>query len=552
MTRKHGQLSANDANSNLQVDGSHVRTLKWYDLTAYGIAATVGSGIFVVCGEIALKVTGPSVVWSTVIAGLLALLTGICYLEFAGAFPVSGSGYSYCYAVLGEFVAWFMGWNLTLEYAFSASFIAEKWVIGLVNFLKANCKLTIPEYLYNFKLETLSKLLFGPDNVIRINILAALLIILVGAVVSRGVSMGARITNCITALNISIIALIIIVGSFYVQPSNWTAEGFFKDNDRTVIFAGAGQMFFSYIGFDTISSMAGEAVNPTRDLPIAVCLTISVATALYIAVGLVLTGMVVYTNLDKDAALADAFFKVVSPKMALVVSIGALLCTLATTFTCMIGQPKIFQAISKDGLLPRRIFNRTDARGTPVRGVFATTLLAATLVLFLNVDQFLINAISLGILFGMAIVCLSLIVARVQKHEAVRTTGIVAVSLFVIGCFLASLAQKTNSSFAYWLMAASGIGLMIIPLIYLIYIFYTLGDRIGALSATFACPLMPFLPCIAAFTNIYVACSIEDLQLPMIMFAIWTVIGIVIYFSYGLRHSTAAQIEASPETPKMQ
>lgn len=526
------------------------RTLTWVDLTLYGISATVGSGVYTVVGQVAqggnpVKVggvsyftspTGPAAILSTLIAGALSLLTSICYLEFASALPISGSGYAYFYSMIGEFLGWFIGWNLTLEYAFAAAAIAGKWS-GILK------KLLIHLDMLPAGVQWVFGWSFTEDKLFRLDLVAPLLIVLMGAVVSRGVSMGARFTNVATIMNLSLIVFIVVVGSCYVSYANWTP--FFAPVDAVVptppslsarIFSGGAEMFFCYIGYDTVSTLSADAVNPARDIPIAAFLTIGTATLLYGLVGLVLTGMQRYTQFEREAPLAGAFRAVNLPIVANVVSILSLLNMSVTVFACLLGQPKIIAAISRDGLLPRGLA-RENRRGVPSRSVFATVALTAAVAAVFDVNEGLIDMIAAGCLFSMSIVCAGMLAARFNHAPAsLRGQGHVCTTVF----FVASLATCLSFVKDGGLVLTVGCGLVsLAALIHLTWLFMLHSAQLrpvtsGSLNA-FVCPLMPLIPCIAMLANNYVFASIKMEQIKLFIW--WAVIGVAIYFTYSLHHS---------------
>lgn len=547
------------------------RTLTWVDLTMYGIAATVGSGIYSIVGKVArgriqdinsayyIDSLGPGVTFSIAIAGGLSLLTSICYLEFASALPISGSGYAYFYSMIGEFLGWFIGWNLTLEYAFAAAAVAGKWSNGLESLVKDY----IPTWLtwvFNYPLSEEYKLF-------RINLVAPVLILFLGLIVNRGVSMGSRFTNAATILNLSLISFIIFVGWFYVSYDRWTdfipdikdAEGNVVKNGMSQfarVLSGASEMFFCFIGYDTVSTLSVDAINPARDIPIAAFLTIGTATSLYCLIGLVLTGIVdVLPN--GNTVLSDSFkaagnavglsstASTIAKGASYIVSVGSLLNMAVTIFACILGQPKIFAAISRDGLLPKGLA-RENSRGVPTRSVMATLLLTAGITAIYDVDSGIIDMISAGCLFSMSLVCAGMLACRfnnapdqLKLYGHISTTAFFFTSMFCCWTFFydSSLVLKIIST------VLTGI-----PLLSLVFMFMTNSNQLKPLSASaqiksFVCPLMPIIPCLAMAANNYVLVSIpwRDIKL----FIAWAVIGISVYMGYGLHHSKLGQeIEA--------
>lgn len=524
---------------------STVRHLKWWDLTAFGIATTIGSGIYVTCGLVARDLTGPSVVFSTMIAGAISILTGICYLEFASSLPISGSGYAYFYTLVGEFLAWFIGWNLTLEYAFSAAAIAGGWTNYLVTLFES-LNLPIPTFLYNVPL----------IGILRLNILSPLVVFLIGFFVSRGLKFGAMITNTITLFNLALIGFIIIVGGAYVKTSNWTP---FAPAGVGAIFQGAGEMFFSYLGFDTITTLAADSVNPSRDIPLATILTITIATILYMSVGLVLTGMQSFKDLDESNPLALAFTAVGCQWAYYIVTVCALTTMTLTIFTSMVGQPKIFKAMARDGLLPAKLAS-TNRNHVPMYSVSLTILLTALLALFLDVRTGLIEMISFGCLFCLSAICAATLSNRFTRIQEVgpnlptvslKRTGITAIIIYYFGC-LGTAAVWNRSSFTTLQLALTGVMFavtVLVPFGVLLFLFIKHRKLLSASSLGenvkhFVCPAMPLLPCVAILFNSIVMMKTDLMDIGL--FIGWSAIGIAVYFTYGINHSKLIEYQEIP------
>lgn len=532
------------------------RTLTWIDLTMYGIAATVGSGIYSIVGNIArgrnldtatglvyIDSLGPGVIYSIAIAGALSLLTSICYLEFASALPISGSGYAYFYSMIGEFLGWFIGWNLTLEYAFAAAAVAGKWSIGLRALFGQKYPSSL-EWIFNYPI--------NEEMHFRINLVAPALILILGLIVNRGVSMGSRFTNAATLLNLSLIGFIIVVGWIYVDYSRWTPFIPEIKSDEALspfarVISGASEMFFCFIGYDTVSTLSVDAINPSRDIPIAAFLTIGTATALYSLIGIVLTGMVAnFADLSpKNTVLSGAFEKAGAVASSHIVNVVSLMNMAVTVLACIMGQPKIFAAISRDGLLPKCLA-RENSRGVPTRSVMATLLLTAGITAIYDVEKGIIDMISAGCLFSMSVVCAGMLACRFNNApENLRYYG-----------HLSTMAYFFTSMFCCWtflhdaslLIKIGSVVLMGVPLSALCIMFMTRSNQLRPLSASaavksFVCPLMPIIPCLAMAANNYVLVSISWYQIKL--FIAWAVIGISFYLGYGLHHSKLGQeIEA--------
>lgn len=527
---------------------STTRHLKWWDLTAFGIATTIGSGIYVTCGLVARDLTGPSVVISTMIAGAISILTGICYLEFASSLPISGSGYAYFYTLVGEFLAWFIGWNLTLEYAFSAAAIAGGWTNYLVTLFEA-LDLPIPKFLYDIPL----------IGILRLNFLSPLVIIFIGFFVSRGLKFGAMLTNAITIFNLGLIGFIIVVGGTHVKTSNWTP---FAPNGIGAILQGAGEMFFSYLGFDTITTLAADSVNPARDIPLATILTITIATILYMSVGLVLTGMQSYSDLDETNPLALAFMAVGTKWAYYIVTICALTTMTLTIFTSMIGQPKIFKAMSRDGLLPTQL-SKCNKNHVPMFGVGVTIILTSLLALFLDVRTGLIEMISFGCLFCLSAICAATLTNRFTRLQEIgpnvpmlslKRTGISATVFYYFGCLATAAMWNRSSLTTTWHLFITGVSFiisMLLPFSVLVFLFIKHGKLLSPpvdseATKHFICPAMPLLPCAAILFNSVVMMKTDLMDIGLFMG--WSAIGVAVYFFYGINHSKLIEYQQIPSS----
>jgi APA family basic amino acid/polyamine antiporter len=492
------------------------KLLNWYDLCAYGIAATVGSGIFVVSGAVATK-TGPSIIISILLAGLASLITGFCYLEFASRIPTSGSAYVYAYTSLGELIGWFIGWSLTLEYSISAAAIASSWGSYIVALFDA-FNVVVPKVLYQVETRW---------DFCKINVLALLIVLFVTAIILAGLKSSAWFTNIITVLNISAIILVIVAGCFYVNKENWSV---FFPGGASGVMGGAAQIFFSYIGFDTVCTLTSEARRARRDIPIAVISTVVLATVLYMCVGLVLTGMVNYKNIDIDAPLAKAFLMNGNYWATKVISICSVTTMTATMLACLLGQPRIFYSMAQDGLMPL-IFTRL-VNNTPMAGVILSCFIAGVLGLLFNIDA-LSQMVSLGTLLAFSVVCGGLMTLRVRNCYTMRRFGPLTILYLGIGSLVTWLVLRFTTAL-YIVIPIAVIGILI-PNIILLYIFIKYSADLRQTTAGFVCPLVPILPSVAIMFNTYLMMQLNGVA--YISFVVWAVIGIIIYFIYGMRHS---------------
>ena len=469
-------------------DKSLKRALGPVNLTALGIGAIIGAGIFVLTGQAAAQYAGPAIVYSFILSGIACAFAGLCYAEFASMIPLSGSAYTYGYATLGEFIAWIIGWNLILEYLFAASTVAVGWSGYVVSFLK-DLGITIPAAFTSAPYDHLTPAgahwwnlwqLFANGwtstgavlNVPAMLIVAAITILLV-----IGIKESVNFNNVIVALKLAVILTFIAVGAAYINQHNWhpfvppaISPGHFGWGG---VVRGAGVIFFAYIGFDAVSTAAQESKNPQRDMPIALLGSLAICTVLYITVSLVLTGIVNYTQLNVSAPIAVAVSSL-GPSLAWLeyfIKIGAIAGLSSVILVMLLGQPRIFYTMSKDGLLPP-IFSAVHPKFRTPWIAQIITGAAAMLVAGLFPIGLLGELVSIGTLLAFAIVCAGIFVLRFTDPEI----------------------KRPFRTPVFWLTA---------PL--------------GVLSCGY---LMYNLP--------------PDTWARLI---VWLAIGLVIYFAYGCRHS---------------
>lgn len=318
------------------------RTLGATNLTALGVGGIIGAGIFVLTGQAAAQYAGPAIVLSFILAALACGFAGLCYAEFASMIPIAGSAYTYAYTTLGELVAWIIGWDLILEYLFGASTVAVGWSGYVVSFLK-DLGVTIPPALSQAPL----------------NLPAMFIVALMTALLVVGISKSAKFNNIIVFAKICVILLFIVFGAAHVNTQNLTPlipqnTGEFGHYGWSGILRGAGVIFFAYIGFDAVSTTAQEARNPQRDMPIGILGSLAISTVLYICVALVLTGIVPYQQLnvpDPIAVGVNAGGEALRWLRPLV-KIGAIAGLTSVILVMLMGQPRIFYSMARDGLLP--------------------------------------------------------------------------------------------------------------------------------------------------------------------------------------------------------
>ncbi|RMB82940.1 amino acid permease [Streptomyces shenzhenensis] len=474
------------------------KSLSALDLTVFGVGVIIGTGIFVLTGKVARENAGPAVALAFVAAGIVCALAALCYAEFASTLPVAGSAYTFSYASLGELPAWIIGWDLVLEFALGTAVVAVGWS-GYIRALLDNAGWHLPEYLG------------GRDGAhgFGFDILAAVLILVLTGILVLGMKLSARVTRLVVAVKVSVVLIVIVAGAFFIDAGNYKPfvpkpepvaaggdlkapliqlmVGWAPANFGVMgIFAAASVVFFAFIGFDVVATAAEETKNPQRDMPRGILGSLLVCTVLYVAVSVVVTGMQRYTQLSVDAPLADAFKATGHPWFAGVISFGA---AVGLTTVCMIlllGQTRVFFAMSRDGLLPR-FFSHVHPRfRTPHRPTVLLGVVIAVVAGFTSLSE-LAELVNIGTLFAFVVVAVGVVVLRRTRpdlHRAFRT------------------------------------------------------------------PWVPVIPVLSVAATLWLM-----LNLPAetwLRFAVWMVLGFVVYFLYGRTHSRLARGQDTPAVPPSQ
>jgi APA family basic amino acid/polyamine antiporter len=473
----------------LEGEATLKRTLTARHLVLLGVGAVIGAGIFVLTGQAAANHAGPAIMLSFVLAGLACAFAGLCYAEFSAMMPVSGSAYSYSYATLGEFVAWFIGWCLVLEYLFASSTVAVGWSGYLVSFLTTTLGIPFPAQLAT------APITWTDGGFVRtagvINLPAVLIVAAVSGLCYVGITQSAFVNAIVVAIKVAVIAAFLGFGVMYVDPANWTP--FIPANEgpgqfgMEGVFRAATIVFFAYIGFDAVSTAAGEAKNPQRDMPIGILGSLVICTLIYIAVCAVLVGMAPFRELDTAKPVATALELAMRADpganlgwLKTAVEIGAIAGLSSVILVMLMAQPRIFYSMSRDGLLPA-MFGRVHRKfHTPYVGTIVVGVAACLLAGFMPLSV-LGELVSMGTLIAFATVCLGVLVLRYTRPDLQRPFRV--------------------------------------PLFWLV------------------CPL-GVLSCLFLF--------LQSFREHWLIFLLWTLLGQVIYFAYGYRNSKLNRAPAKP------
>jgi APA family basic amino acid/polyamine antiporter len=405
------------------------RVLGRWGLTSLGIGAIIGGGIFTLTGIAAHDHAGPALALSFVIAGVGCLFASLCYAEFSSILPVEGSAYAYSYGTMGELFAWIIGWNLILEYMMGATTVAVAWS-GYFEKLLHQFGIDPPMWLMNDMVTAAVKAKEAgiPTPEFAFNLPAFLITWVVTAILVKGIKEAAKTNNMIVILKVAVVLFVIFVGFFFIDTNNYhpfiPKEVINPDGSSSFGWSGvvtaATIVFFAYIGFDAVSTQAGEAINPKKDVPFAIIMSLVICTVLYIVVSLVLTGMVPYNQLDIKAPVASAFEGVGMPWATVLITIAAVAGLTSVMLVMMLGQTRIFLGMAKDGLLPFNVFGKihetykTPFRSTVLVGAIVSIVAATTPINKVS------EMCSMGTLLAFAMISIAVLIMRIKQPELER------------------------------------------------------------------------------------------------------------------------------------
>jgi APA family basic amino acid/polyamine antiporter len=511
------------------------RALGPVSLTALGVGAVIGAGIFVMAG-LGAHYAGPGLMLSFVLSGLGCAFAGLCYAEFAAMIPLAGSAYTYSYATLGEIFAWIIGWDLTLEYAMGASTVSSGWSSYFIEFLKMfGIKLplwisydhwtglavaketaarellatTHPELVSGSQgfLNALQGVMASPSAALTIrahqllnaphffgmelgfNLPAFLIAMVITAILVVGIKQSAKFNTGIVIVKVAVVLFVLALGSFYVHPANWGHDWHsFAPMGLAGIGTAAGYIFFAYIGFDAVSTTAQEAKNPQRDLPIGIIASLTICTILYIGIAAVLTGMVPWQLVNIGAPISYAFLDHNIFWASNIITCGALAGLTSVMLVMLIGQTRVLYAMASDGLLPKKFFGAIHHKfHTPWKNTILVGLLAACVGSLTPIDM-IGKMVNIGTLLAFLMVCVSIIVLRIKAPDQPRP-------------------------------------------------FHTPGIFFNG--------RLPIVPALGVLVNGYLMCSLGWANWARLI--IWLVIGLIVYFSYSVKHSKVQKLLKSGE-----
>ncbi|XP_004628218.1 cationic amino acid transporter 4 [Octodon degus] len=567
------------------------RCLSTLDLTLLGVGGMVGSGLYVLTGTVAKDMAGPAVLLSFGVAAVASLLAALCYAEFGARVPRTGSAYLFTYVSMGEVWAFLIGWNVLLEYVIGGAAVARAWS----GYLDA---------IFSHKIRNFTESQVGVWQVPFLaqypDFLAAGILLVASAFVSCGARVSSWLNHTFSAISLIVILFIIILGFILARPHNWSAEeGGFAPFGFSGIMAGTATCFYAFVGFDVIAASSEEAQNPRRAVPMAIAVSLGLAASAYILVSTVLTLMVPWHSLDPDSALADAFYRRGYSWAGFIVAAGSICAMNTVLLSNLFSLPRIVYAMAADGLF-FQVFARVHPRTqVPVMGILVFGVLMALLALLLDLEA-LVQFLSIGTLLAYTFVAASIIVLRFQKSSPPSSPGPASPDLTakkydsfsdhiqLVGSvqasspepgqlrpalrpylgFLGELTPGTAVTWALGILVTSAIMLdcilvfgdsalylprwgyilllLVSGVVFLLSLLVLGAHQQQHRQDTFQIPLVPLTPALSILLNICLMLKLS--YLTWMRFAIWLLIGLAVYFGYGIRHSKENQQEPPGQT----
>ncbi|KAH0560198.1 cationic amino acid transporter 2-like [Cotesia glomerata] len=560
----------------LEGKGKLARVLGLFDLTALGVGATLGLGVYVLAGSVAKATAGPAVCVSFLIAAIASALSGMCYAEFASRVPKAGSAYVYSYVTIGEFVAFVIGWNLILEYVIATASVAR----GLSNYVDSLIDNQMKIYFQSVMPINVSFLSKYPDFFAFSVVMLLSVLLCIGAQESSYLNMG------FTAVNLTTVLVVIVAGSIKANPANWNIDpstippefknagtGGFMPFGISGVMIGAAKCFYGFVGFDAVAATGEEAKNPQKTIPLAIVISLAVIFAAYFSISTVLTMMWPYYLQDTEAPLPYAFQQIGWSSIKWIVNLGAVSALCTNLLGSMFPLPRILYAMASDGVMFKFLSKIHDKTRTPICGTLVSGVFIGLMTLMFDLEQ-LIDMMSIGTLLAYTIVAISVLVLRYQKttqgvkistnsiseqrptpleyfkqifnvdnqtvtsdfSSEIASWGIVvfASAAFMFGLILNSV-HFDDSAINIFLYVV----LIVISIIIVVTVFAISRQPIDPIKLAFKVPLVPFAPCLSIFINLFLMLQLDVFT--WIRFAVWMVIGFCIYFFYGIKHSLQGQ-----------
>jgi basic amino acid/polyamine antiporter, APA family len=431
-------------------EGSKLRkALGAFDLTTLGIGAIIGTGIFVLTGVVAAEHSGPGLAISFILSAIACVFAALCYAEFASTVPASGSAYTYSYATFGEFIAWILGWDLILEYGLACASVASGWS-GYFQGLLGGFGINLPTFLTSA---------YNPSKGTYFDLPAVIIMLFITFLMTRGVKQSARFNAIMVVIKVSVVILFVVVGVFYVKPANWSP---FMPFGFSGVTAGAATVFYAYIGFDAVSTAAEEVRNPQRNMPIGIISSLVICTILYVAVSLVLTGMVPYTALDVKDPVAFAMQFVHQDWFAGLISVAALLGITTVLLVMSFGQSRLLYSISRDGLLPKALSTVNPKTQAPVFSSWVVGIIVSIFAGLVPLGR-LADLTNIGTMWAFIAVSIGIIVLRKTQPNLKRAFRVPLVplipilSVVFVGYLMLHLSRLTWIGFVVWFLIGLGV-----------------------------------------------------------------------------------------------